>query len=54
MTFSEATLEHIEPRARGGRTVLVNLALSHGKCNVARGASGSPRATIAKATGAAT
>lgn len=31
----KATLDHIVPRSRGGRTRLVNLQLMHSKCNSA-------------------
>lgn len=32
-TFEEATLDHIVPRSRGGRTRLSNLQLMHALCN---------------------
>lgn len=32
-TFDEATLDHIIPRSKGGRTRLSNLQLMHAKCN---------------------
>lgn len=32
-TFEEATLDHIIPRSKGGRTRLVNLQLMHKDCN---------------------
>lgn len=32
-TFEQATLDHIVPRSRGGRTRLANLQLMHAKCN---------------------
>ena len=31
--FDEATLDHIVPRSKGGRTRLSNLQLMHGPCN---------------------
>lgn len=33
LTFAEATLDHILPRAKGGRTRLSNLQLMHDDCN---------------------
>lgn len=32
-TFGEATLDHIVPRSRGGRTRLLNLQIMHNRCN---------------------
>lgn len=32
-SFEEATLDHIIPRSKGGRTRLANLQLMHAKCN---------------------
>jgi len=32
-TFEEATLDHIVPRSKGGRTRLINLQLMHARCN---------------------
>jgi 5-methylcytosine-specific restriction endonuclease McrA len=32
-TLAEATLDHIVPRSKGGRTRLSNLQLMHSKCN---------------------
>lgn len=32
-SFDDATLDHIIPRSKGGRTRLVNLQLMHPKCN---------------------
>jgi 5-methylcytosine-specific restriction endonuclease McrA len=37
------TLDHVVPRARGGRSTLENLKLAHRKCNIARGAPHVPR-----------
>lgn len=33
-TIDKASLDHIVPRSRGGRTRLANLQLMHSKCNV--------------------
>lgn len=35
-SFEEATLDHIIPRSKGGRTRLCNLQLMHSKCNGAK------------------
>ena len=35
-TLEEASLDHIVPRSRGGRTRLSNLQLMHGRCNGAK------------------
>lgn len=34
---SDATLEHIVPRSRGGNDEMKNLAISHARCNNDRG-----------------
>lgn len=46
VAVSSSTLEHIVAQSAGGKTVLANLALSHGPCNEQRGNSGSPRAAV--------
>ncbi len=38
VTWTDASLEHVIPLARGGRDVLGNYAISHEKCNNRRGA----------------
>lgn len=35
-SFDEATLDHIVPRSKGGRTRLANLQLMHARCNSKR------------------
>lgn len=37
ISVNTATIEHIVQVSKGGRTVIDNLALSHKKCNEARG-----------------
>lgn len=44
ITLATATLEHIVPKSLGGKDILSNLALSHEKCNSARGNTPSLRA----------
>lgn len=36
-TFEEATVDHIIPRAKGGRTRWVNVQLMHAGCNLKKG-----------------
>lgn len=42
-TVFEATLDHVVPRSRGGRTRLSNVQLMHPKCNVKKGDAMPPR-----------
>lgn len=38
VSYSEATLEHIIPKSKGGTDDMGNLSISHARCNNARGA----------------
>jgi 5-methylcytosine-specific restriction endonuclease McrA len=37
LTWSDFTLDHIDPYSKGGRTELKNAALMHSACNAAKG-----------------